>query len=251
MPLSWVVKIGGSGTGMTQDEQNNNARCFYGEMTQKYNWHLKAVCGALGCFHEESLVNPGVYETSHGGNLDNLPFFPGGMGMAQWTDYPAYTSAYPNPLPWSAQREGENWYNGNFQCWLLSKCDDANYTSMGYGQGPRWGWQTSRSYPSISYDEYRLNDDMTVDQATEYWFYCLEWHSSNVPSGYLESRKEWANYFYDYLLGQNPEVPGGGGTPADPTDPAGSPYYMYAILKAQRNRRRRGNGKYRVYPSIV
>ena len=70
----WVVKIGGTNTPMTQDEQNNNAECFMGLMSKTYGWSLEAICGALGCFHEESMMNPGVYETSHGGNLNTLPF---------------------------------------------------------------------------------------------------------------------------------------------------------------------------------
>ena len=238
MALEWIYKIGGSGTSLTQEEQDNNARCFYGLMTSNYNWHLKAIAGALGCFHEESLINPGVYETSHGGDLSNLPYFPGGMGIAQWTDYPAYAGTYPNPLPWSADRQGELWYNGNFQGWLLTKCDDPNYTSMGYGQGPRWGWQTSSTYPSISFSNYITNDTMTVEQACEYWFFCLEWHYWDVPAGYLESRKEWAKYYYEYLTGQNPEVPGGGGTPVDPDDPSNSPWFWYMILARKRRWRR-------------
>lgn len=247
----WVVKIGGTNTPMNQDEQNNNAECFMGLMSKTYGWSLEAICGALGCFHEESMMNPGVYETSHGGNLNNLPYFPGGMGLAQWTDYPAYTATYPNPLPWSANREGEDWWNGNFQGWLLTKADDNSYTAMGYGQGPRWGWQQSSSYPSIPFSQYVKETNYSIELMTEYWFFDMEWHYSEVPSGYLTARKEWANYFYDYLQGKDPDIPGGGGTPVDPTDPTENEWYMYAILKAQKIRRRRGNGRHWLYPSIV
>lgn len=238
MALEWVTKIGGTNTPMSQDEKDNNILCIYGALKQ-YGWTDEAIAGACGCFHEESGYNPGVYETSHGGNINNLPYFPGGMGIAQWTDYPAYSSEYPNPLPWSADREGENWYNGNFQCWLLTKADDVNYTSMGYGQGPRWGWQTSSMYPSISFGDYK-NATLSLDIMTEYWFYDMEWHYNIVPPEVnLNKRKEWAHYAYDLYHGKNPEVPGGGGTPTDPTDPSDA-YYMYAII-ANKNRRRRKN----------
>lgn len=181
---NWIYRIGGTGTTLTQEEQDNNILCIY-EALNNYGWTKEAIAGACGCFQQESSYNPGIYETSHGGNLNNLPYFPGGMGLAQWTDYPAYTSQYPNPLPWSADRENKNWYDGDFQCWLLTKADDSSYTSMGYGQGPRWGWQTSSSYPSISFTDYKQFTG-SVEDAVKYWFYCLEWHSSAVPP--------WVNY---------------------------------------------------------
>ena len=238
----WVIKIGGTGTGLTQEEKDNNILCIYGALS-KYGWTKEAIAGACGCFHEESGFNPGIYETSHGGNLNNLPYFPGGMGLAQWTDYPAYTARYPNPLPWSAQREGENWYNGNFQCWLLTKCDDSSYTSMGYGQGPRWGWQKSSSYPSIDFNTYIHANNISVDMMTEYWFYDMEWHYWDVPAGYLEARKEWANYAYDLMQGKDPVEPGGGGEPTDPSDPTASPYYIIGVVSAKRKRRRKNAGR--------
>lgn len=240
----WVTRIGGTGTGLTQAEQDNNILCIYGALSQ-YGWTREAIAGACGCFHEESGFNPGIYETSHGGNLNNLPYFPGGMGLAQWTDYPAYQAAYPNPLPWSAQRESEKWYNGNFQCWLLTKCNDSAYTSMGYGQGPRWGWQRSFSYPSIDFNTYIHSSDISVDMMTEYWFYDMEWHYSVVPDGYLEARKEWANYAYQIMEGKDPEVPGGGGEPTDPSDPSSSDWYIVGVIKQANERRRKRNASRR------
>mgnify|MGYP004556064143 CR=1 FL=1 len=193
-------RIGGTGTILSESDQEDNVIAIRDVLQGQYGWTLEAIAGVLGCFQAESAMNPGIYETSHGGNLNNLPYFPGGMGLAQWTDYPAYTSEYPNPLPWSADKEGKNWWDGNFQCWLLTKAADDNYTSMGYGQGPRWGWQMSSSYPSISFSEYQKFSGDT-DQATEYWFYDFEWHSSSVPSGYLETRKEAAKKWYEFLGG--------------------------------------------------
>lgn len=242
MAREWIVKIGGTGTVLTQDEKDNNIMCIYGALKQ-YGWSDKAIAGACGCFHEESGYNPGIYETSHGGTLNNLPYFPGGMGLAQWTDYPAYTSQYPNPLPWSAETEGEPWYNGNFQCWLMTKCNDSDYTSMGFGQGARWGWQKSSRYPSIDFETYIHADNLSIDQMTEYWFYDYEWHYWVVPPEVdLQARKRWAQYAYDLFQGKSPEVPEGGGTPTDPTHPE-SGYYMYAIIAKKRRRERRNNGR--------
>lgn len=180
----WIYRIGGTGTTLSQDEQDNNILCIY-DALNRYGWSKAAIAGACGCFQQESSYNPGIYETSHGGTLNSLPYFPGGMGLAQWTDYPAYTAQYPNPLPWSAEKENKNWYDGDFQCWLLTQADNSEYTSMGYGQGPRWGWQTSSSYPSIPFNDY-IHFDGTVDDAVKYWFYCLEWHAAGIP--------DWVNY---------------------------------------------------------
>ena len=143
MAREFVYRIGGSDTGISQADQDNNILCIYDQLAGNYGWTDIAVAGACGCFHEESGFNPGIYESSSGGTLANLPYFPGGMGLAQWTDYPAYTGQYPNPLPWAAMRDGYNWYDGIYQCYLMTKADDLTYTDMGYGQGARWGWQTS------------------------------------------------------------------------------------------------------------
>ena len=88
---NWIYRIGGTGTTLSQDEQDNNILCIY-DALNRYGWSKVAIAGACGCFQQESSYNPGIYETSHGGTLNNLPYFPGGMGLAQWTDYPAYTA---------------------------------------------------------------------------------------------------------------------------------------------------------------
>lgn len=237
MAIEWVYRIGGTGTVLSQEEQDNNILCCYGALSQ-YGFSPTAIAGACGCFQQESSYNPGIYETSHGGTLNNLPYFPGGMGLAQWTDYPAYTAQYPNPLPWSADREGELWYNGNFQCWLLTKADDPNYTAMGYGQGTRWGWQTSNAYPSISFDAYKQFNG-SVREAVTYWFYCLEWHSSGIPEWVdFEERVRQGEYAYRLITGKDPEVPGGGGFPIDPTDPTESAWYMVGVISSKKRRDR-------------
>lgn len=244
MALTWIFHIGGTGTTLTQSEVDNNILCIYGELST-YGWTKEAIAGACGCFFEESSMNPGIYETSHGGDLSNLPYFPGGMGLAQWTDYPAYTSEYPNPLAWSAEHEGKNWYDGNFQMWLLNKAGDDEYTAMGYGQGSRWGWQTSSSYPSISFDAYKKFSG-TIRKAVEYWFYCLEWHSSGIPSWVnFEARVKWGQYAYDLIEGKSPTAPEGGGGGGE-TPPEGdlTRGEIIAII-AKRKRKVKNYGKQR------
>ena len=73
MPRTFVYRIGGSGTALSQADQDNNIHCIYDELKGNYGWSDEAIAGACGCFHEESGFNPGIYETSHGGTLNNLP----------------------------------------------------------------------------------------------------------------------------------------------------------------------------------
>lgn len=233
---SFAYKLGGTGTSLTKEEIDNNILCIYGAM-KGYGFSDEAIAGMCGCFYEESGMNPAIYETSHGGNLDRPPYFAGGMGLAQWTDYPAYQGKYPNPLWWSAIRETFLWYSGTFQCWLLTKADDASYTSMGYGQGPRWGWQTSSSYPSITFSEYKKFSGSIRDAVT-YWFYCLEWHSSGIPEWVnFEARVQWGQYAYDLFHGLTPEVPEGG-YPEKPSDPTESEWFLIGILSKKKRRDR-------------
>ena len=232
---SFVSRVGGSLdpiAQLTQAEQDNNIMCIYGEMKGNYGWSDEAIAGMCGCFHEESHFNPGIYETGHGGNLNNLPYFAGGMGMAQWTDYPAYTATYPNPLPWLADKYNENWWDGIFQCFLFTKSVDPADTDMGYGQGPRWGWlapSQSRPYPYIPFNDFINNTpNFSVAQATVYWFYDWEWHDPQAPAGYVEARQQWAQYAYDLFHGQTPDPPGPGPGPGPtPSTSKKMPLWMY------------------------
>lgn len=218
MARQWWYEKGGTGTVPDKEQYDNNIMCIYGELST-YGWTPEAIAGAIGCFYAESNLNPAIFETSHQSSLDeNSVYFAGGVGLAQWTDYPAYTAQYPNPLLWSAKKENKNWWDGNFQCWLMNKCDDDDYTSMGYGEGPRWGWQQDSSYPSISFNNFKSL--RSVNDACTYWFYCFEWHYHSAPDGYVSYRKQWAEYAYQLIKGQKPEPPeggggGGGGSPGE------------------------------------
>ena len=229
MPTPFIYRIGQTGTGLSQAEMDNNMRAVYDHMSG-YGFSLKAICGMIGCFVEESSMNPGIYETGHGGDLSNLPYFPGGMGLGQWTDYPAYTAQYPNPLPWSAQREGRNWYDGEFQCWLCSMANDSSYTSMGYGQGPRWGWLTDSSWPSIAWNTFKTWNGSIYDAVT-YWFYDFEWHWWEIPTWVdFNARTAWGQYAYELLSGLTPDPPGPWPGPPGPgpwpePEPGPGPYF--------------------------
>lgn len=214
MPRQFEYLVGGTlDVELTQAQQDNNILCIMDELEGRYGWTKQAIAGACGCFHEESHYNPGVYETAHGGNLNNLPYFPGGMGLAQWTDYKPYTATYPNPLPFWAERDGYNWYDGVYQCYLMTKATDPTYIDMGYGQGARWGWLTDASYPSISFEAYKSFTGSIRDAVT-YWFYDFEWHDDKLaPWVDFEARTAWGEYAYQLMQGQTPDPPGPGPGP--------------------------------------
>lgn len=208
MPRSFEYVIGPSGTALTQAQVDNNILCIMDNLVGQYGWTKQAAAGACGCFYEESMMNPGIYETSHGGNLSNLPYFPGGMGLAQWTDYPAYSSENPNPLPWCAQKDSQLWYDGNFQCFLMTKATDPAYTDLGLSLGPMWGWLTSSSYPSIPFSQF-TSWTGSISDAVTYWFYDFEWHWDQIPSWVdFPARVAWGQYAYDLMQGETPQPPG-------------------------------------------
>ena len=232
---NWVCRIGGSldpVAQLTQAEQDNNIMCIYGELKGNYGWSDEAIAGACGCFHEESGFNPGIYETSRGGNLNNLPYFPGGMGLAQWTDYPAYEATHPNPLPWDADLDNKDWWDGSFQCFLLTQATTMRYLEVDTPGNPRWGWLTDTSYPSISFNDYINNThNMSISDAVTYWFFDLEWHDDSIPSWVdFNARVRWGQYCYDLFHGLTPDPPGPGPGPGPGPTPGKSkkmPLWMY------------------------
>lgn len=100
--LNWYVP---SKTGpLTEEQVQNNAKCFYGYMHLIGGWTLEAVCGALGNIVNESGLNPNRWQNDDPNHsLGNYH----GFGLTQWTpwykivnylkskgvweiDYPAY-----------------------------------------------------------------------------------------------------------------------------------------------------------------
>ena len=222
MALQWYYRLGGTGSGLTQAQQDNNIKCVYGCLNS-YGWSKEAIAGACGCMLAESGYNPGIYESSSGGTINNLPYFPGGMGLCQWTDYPAYSGTYPNPLPFHAQQEGKNWWDGSFQCWLMTKANDSSYTPMGYGQGPRWGWSERSAYPvNMSFNTYIHTSSYSIEDMVRCWYYCFESHYAAGDPGSI--RLNAGVHAYNLIKNLTPEIPegyidGGGGTDPEPPTP--------------------------------
>ena len=195
---------------LTEAEKQNNAKLIYNALSS-YGWNLTAISGALGNMTRESTLNPGACETGRGIPRGTSQHYAGGLGLIQWTDYPAY-SGNVNPLLWYAVQVGRNWYDGALQCYLLNECDNPDITDCGMGEGPRWGWQQG-PWPSITYAAYKSYSG-TPEDAAMYFYHCCEAHTI-LDDGTLTARKQWARYWYDYFTGTVPEPP----DPFDPPQP--------------------------------
>lgn len=209
--MAWIVKVSDSASEnqLNQEEMENNALLFSQNMGGRYGWTIEAICGALGSIQTESTINPGACEIGRGVPSGGI-LYGGGLGLIQWTDYPPYTATKPHPLLWAANEQGQNWHDGDFQCYLLTEATNEDITSCGLPEGPRWGWQTSSLYPSISFDEY-IKSEIAPETMAEYFFFDMEWHSF-PDNGTLPLRKERARKWYDYFGGvippPAPEPPG-------------------------------------------
>ena len=213
--VSWVTRVSdnASNANLNGTERANNAMCVYSAL-HSLGWSDVAIAGALGNMETESTLNPGACEYGRGVPGTSLKY-PGGLGLIQWTDYPAYAGVNVNPVLWYAAQVNKKWSNGTFQCQMLNKADDASVTACGMGDGPRWGWQTSSSYPSISFSSYKSYTG-SASTAAEYWYYDMEMHSTYAAS--LPQRKQQAQTWLTYIQQHRDDFPtdpdaGGGAAP--------------------------------------
>lgn len=205
----WVTRVSDvlSQSTLSDAEMRNNAECARTIMSNN-GWTLQAIAGALGNMQRESTLNAGACETNRGIPRGGSLYYGGGLGLIQWTDYPAYTRQYVHPLLWYANYVGGNWWDGTLQCNMLDYATDPTITDCGVGQGARWGWLDSPSYYSTDFDTYRYDDSLNVRECAAYWYFCMEMHSAYEDQ--LELRKAYAEYWYTYLSGEEP-------VPVDPT----------------------------------
>lgn len=216
--MAWNIVIADNGAWLPDEQQKQNALEIYGALYSR-GWSFLAVCGALGNMtHESGGLNPGACERGHGIPVEGSVKYGGGLGLIQWTDYPQpYTATYNHPLLWNANRMGQPWYSGNFQCELLNLATDDTATHPVPGMGSTWGWLTSSSYPSLGFNEYKGVTGRTPEEVAEIFFYCMESHGFN--DGTVPARQRYARFWYDYLLGGEPEPPVPPSPDPDPDPP--------------------------------
>lgn len=200
----WVIRISDklSVSDLSDSEMETNALNVAYNLTQM-GWTQSAIAGALGNIDKESSINPGACESNRGIPAPYSIYYGGGLGLIQWTDYPAYQKQRVHPLLWYADHVSGNWWDGNLQCDLMDKADDSSITSCGGSEGALWGWMRPSSGAYITFSDYKSFTG-TPEQAAEYWLYDLE-----RPGDYsvLNERQVIARYWYDFLDGKMPERP--------------------------------------------
>lgn len=226
----WILRISDiqSVETLTLAEQQTNAENILAVLNGQLGWSLAAVAGVLGNAVSESYVNPGACETGRGIPRAGSLYYGGGLGLFQLTDYRPYIKEAVHPLLWYADQVSGAWWDGTLQCNLIDYCDDPSITSCGMGQGPRWGWMSTSTYPD-SFSSFRTYQG-TPEDAASIWLYNFE-----RPASYSteNERRSQARYWYDYLQGMSPVPPTPvppSPDPQPPTPPAPSRDSVYMPL---------------------
>lgn len=221
----WVTKISDTPAQsvLTQSEMEQNALNVMAILCKDYYWSLTAVAGALGNMQVESHINPGACEWYRGVPSSSSLYYGGGLGLIQITDYRPYIKEHVHPILWCADYANENWWDGKFQCQMLTMATNSIWTACGEGVGALWGWMESPTYPSIPFNDY-IGYTGTPDEAAEYWYYCMESHMTEQYE--LEARKSNALYWYDFLLDKDPDIPTPSPTPPVYSSKKGMPVWM-------------------------
>ena len=159
---------------LSQSEMDNNAYLVYSYLSQR-GWSYNAICAVLGNMVRESTINPALYESF-------IVSPSSGYGLVQWTPATNYQN-------W-ANAKGYDITEGNYQLeWI---CDETV---------PSGQWIPTSQYP-ISFQEFYTSND-TVDNLTE--AFCFNFERAGVVA--MDERKQWANYYYNYLKDLDPINP--------------------------------------------
>lgn len=189
--MSWKYKVTNRLGQFPLADSQNNAREVYNQLGS-YGWALNAICGALGNMYVESYINPA--QTQSGFPIGGMR---GGYGLVQWTPASKYKT-------WAIDN-GHDITDGYWQLYDLDT----------QAHGIEW---STRAYP-LSYSEYKASEE-TPAYLTE--VFLRNYERAGVED--LDRRVEWANYWYEFLSGEEPPVPP---TPPTPTRTSkGMPVWM-------------------------
>ena len=160
---------------LSASEMENNAYLVYSYLYTR-GWSYNAICALLGNMVKESTINPAIYERA--GDPSS------GYGLVQWTPSTNY-------INWANAR-GYDITNGNYQ---LQWIDEETI--------PAGQWIPTSSFP-MSWNDFIHSTD-NIDYLTE--VFMMEFERPYLPTADLPTRKQWANYFYDYLYNLDPLNP--------------------------------------------
>lgn len=165
----------------TSEMQNNVDLIHYFFRTQ--GWTDNAIAGMLGNMQSESTINPGIWEGL-------TPPAPGqtkvGYGLVQWTPYTHYSE-------WA----GAGWEDNG----------QKEMERIIYELNNGLQWIPTDKYP-LSFTGFAISD-ATPAYLAQAWLYNYERPGSlNQPW-----RSTQANYWYQYITGQEPPTPPTGNIP--------------------------------------
>ena len=201
--MTWHAKTTGS-YDPESTEARENAMEMYGVLNS-LGWTVNAVSGLLGNIHVESHYNPWRYQSDDVQSFVSSQTWELGYGLVQFSPCRKYlhnpqTSGYTGFDPNFSDRQGQPW-DGMAQCYAID--------------GLPGQWIPTSSYP-MSYAEFKSSTGNPGDLAMAF---LLNYERPGDPSATETTRREMANYWYQYLSGQEPPGPGPGPGPGPEPPP--------------------------------
>lgn len=135
-------------------------------------WTDNAIAAMLGNMQSESTINPGIWES--------LDPYAGGYGLVQWTPYTNYS----------------NWAGAGWQDNGQKEMERIIYELNNGLQ-----WISTRKYP-MSFKAFTLSQE-APSKLAQVWLYNYE--RPKVKPQPIRSTR--ANYWYQYITGQEPPTP--------------------------------------------
>lgn len=164
---------------------------------------IYVICGICGCFHWESTMNPGIWESTivpsdtwfHVYEYDHI----GGYGFGQFTNVP---DPYTDTVSWRAR---------DYYLWCVANNHDPGDGSaqMEYIVDVEKVWMDDQEHPQYggyhSIDEYLASTSTNLDELVWDWLSCWE----GVPGDQYAARCAFARQAYDYIMQHKDDDPTG------------------------------------------
>lgn len=170
---SYYGSLLSSSGSLSQTQMNTNATYIYNYFKLR-GWTTNAICGMLGNLQAESSLNPGRWQSELVGNRE------GGYGIVQWTPASKY-------LDW---------------CGSLDPSEmDTNLSRIEYEYQNNLQYYPTTDYPE-TFEEFTKST-----KSPSYLAMAFLKNYERAGVEVAETRIKFANNWYTYLTGVNPDVP--------------------------------------------
>lgn len=172
---------------LTSEEMHKNALYVYQVLKYIHGWSDNACAGLIGNLQAESSINPGRWQSDRVGSTSN------GYGLTQWTPATKY-------FEW---------------CTSEGRTDpsemDNNIERIVYEVENRVQYIATDSYPE-SFAEFTQSTETPFYLACAFaWNYersaVVLWGTEEEQEALRQKRGGYANYWFEYLTGSNPDIP--------------------------------------------